>query len=212
MLVGVLIGLAILGIPVSPMMAALGGGGFIIGFAMQETLGNFASGLLIMVYRPFDLNDYVSIAGAEGTVQEMSLVATTLLTPDNKVLVIPNKKAWGQTIMNFTGRDTRRIDLEFKISYEDDIQQAVEVLLDVAGKHELVLAEPPVDVRVTQLTDASVSLTCRPWVKTADYSNVQWDLNHQVKDRFDVEQIGFPVPRRQIAVPHTPATTTEAKG
>jgi len=198
MFLGVLIGLAILGLPVTPMMAALGGGGFIIGFAMQETLGNFASGLLIMVYRPFDLHDYVSVAGAEGTVQEMSLVATTLLTADNKVLVIPNKKAWGQTIMNFTGRDTRRVDLTFKISYEDDIQKAIDVLLDIAQTHDLVLEEPRVDVHVTQLADSSVNLTCRPWVRTPDYWTVQQDLTHLVKDRFDTEKIGFPFPRRQV--------------
>lgn len=198
MLLGTLIGLAILGLPVAPMMAALGGGGFIIGFAMQETLGNFASGLLIMVYRPFDLNDYVSVAGAEGRVQEMSLVATTLLTPDNKVLVIPNKKAWGQTIMNFTGCDTRRIDLVFKISYEDDIQQAIRVLLDTARGHDLVLDEPGVGVHVAQLADTAVNLTCRPWVRTPDYWTVHADLTHEVKDRFDTESLGFPAPRRQI--------------
>jgi small conductance mechanosensitive channel len=195
---GLLVALAILGVPVGPMMAALGGGGFIIGFAMQETLGNFASGLLIMVYRPFGLNDYVNIAGAEGTVQEMSLVATTLLTPDNKVLVIPNKKAWGQTIMNFTGRKTRRVDLTFKISYADNIQQAMEVLMSAAQGHELVLGEPGVQVHVGQLADSSVDLQCRPWVRTPDYQTVHQELTHLIKDRFDAEQIGFPSPRRVV--------------
>ena len=169
MVVGVMLSLATLGVPLGPLMALVGGGGFILGFALQETLGNFASGMLIMVYRPFDVNDYVSVAGVEGTVKEMSLVSTSLLTIDNKVMVIPNKKAWGDTITNFTGKDTRRVDLVFGIGYEDDIQQAIDLLNEIAGEHELVLDDPAVAVHVDELADSSVNLFCRPWVKTKDY-------------------------------------------
>jgi small conductance mechanosensitive channel len=196
--VGILMALSVLGVEIGPLMAALGAGGFIVGFALQETLGSFASGLMLMVYRPFDVDDYVAVAGVEGTVKEMSLVSTTLLTIDNKVLVIPNKKAWGDTIVNFTGRHVRRVDLVFGIGYDDDIQKASDVLLEVAGEHNLVLDEPPVMVRVDELGDSSVNLFCRPWVKTEDYWTVRWDLTRQVKERFDSEGISIPFPQRDV--------------
>jgi small conductance mechanosensitive channel len=202
--VGILMALSVLGVQIGPLMAALGAGGFIVGFALQETLGSFASGLMIMVYRPFDVDDYVEVAGVEGTVKELSLVATTLLTLDNKVLVIPNKKAWGDTIVNFTGQDTRRVDLVFGIGYSDDIQQAVDVLTEIAGEHKLVLDEPPVTVHVDELADSSVNLFCRPWVKTADYWTVHWDLTRQAKERFDAEGISIPFPQRDVHMQHEP--------
>jgi small conductance mechanosensitive channel len=196
--IGVLMALGALGVQIGPMMAALGAGGFIVGFALQETLGSFASGLMIMVYRPFDVDDYVSVAGAEGTVKEMSLVSTTLLTLDNKVLIIPNKKAWGDTIVNFTGKDIRRVDLVFGIGYDDNIQHATDVLMEIASEHKLVLDEPPVMVHVDQLADSSVNLFCRPWAKTKDYWTVHWDLTRQVKERFDAEGISIPFPQRDV--------------
>lgn len=196
--VGFVMSLGVLGFEIGPMMAALGAGGFIVGFAMQETLSNFASGMMIMVYRPFDLNDYVSVAGVDGTVKKMSLVSTTLLTPDNKVLVIPNKKAWSDTIVNFTGQDSRRVDLVFGIGYDDDIQQATNVLLRIAGEHPMVLDEPPVRVEVKELGDSSVNLLFRPWVKTENYWTVYWELTRQVKDCFDAEAISFPFPQRDV--------------
>jgi small conductance mechanosensitive channel len=196
--VGILMALAVMGVQIGPLMAALGAGGFIVGFALQETLGSFASGLMIMVYRPFDVDDYISVAGNEGTVKEMSLVSTTLLTVDNKVLVIPNKKAWSDTIVNFTGRDIRRVDLVFGIGYGDDIQQATDVLMEIASAHKLVLDEPPVIVHVDELADSSVNLLCRPWVKTKDYWPVHWDLTRHVKERFDAEGISIPFPQRDV--------------
>ncbi len=196
--VGILMALSILGVQIGPLMAALGAGGFIVGFALQDTLGNFASGLMIMVYRPFDVDDYIAVAGGEGTVKEMSLVSTTLLTVDNKVLIIPNKKAWSDTIVNFTGRDIRRVDLVFGIGYDDNVRHATDVLMEVAGEHKLVLDEPPVMVNVDELADSSVNLLCRPWVKTKDYWAVRWDLTRQVKERFDAEGISIPFPQRDV--------------
>ena len=206
-LIGILMAISALGVQVGPLMAALGAGGFIVGFALQETLASFASGLMIMVYRPFDVDDYVSVAGVEGTVKEMSLVSTTLLSLDNKVLVIPNKKAWDDTIINFTGRDLRRVDLVFGIGYDDDIQHAIDVLKEVAGEHKLVLDDPAVTVGVDQLADSSVNLFCRPWVKTEDYWTVHWDLTHQVKERFDTEGISIPFPQRDVHTHREPVPT-----
>ena len=177
------------------MLAALGAGGFIVGFALQETLGSFASGMMIMVYRPFDVDDYVSVAGVDGTVKELSLVSTTLLTVDNKVLVIPNKKAWGDTIVNFTGRDKRRVDLVFRIGYEDDLKKAMTLLQEAARGHDLVLSDPEVAVKVGELAESSVNLICRPWAKTEDYWTVYWDLTRDVKILLAAE--GFEVPYQQ---------------
>ncbi|TWU12118.1 Small-conductance mechanosensitive channel [Symmachiella macrocystis] len=207
--VGILMALSVLGVQIGPMMAALGAGGFIVGFALQETLGSFASGLMIMVYRPFDVDDYVSVSEVEGTVQEMSLVSTSLLTLDNKVVVIPNKKVWGDTIVNFTGKDTRRVDLVFGIGYDDKIEHAIDVLIQISNEHPLVLKDPSVTVHVDQLADSSVNLFCRPWVKTADYWTVHWDLTRQVKERFDEEGISIPYPQRDVhmlseSVPNLP--------
>jgi len=187
LVVGVLMALAVLGVQIGPLMAALGAGGFIVGFALQETLASFASGLMIMVYRPFDVDDYISVAGSEG-----------MLTVDNKVLVIPNKKAWNDTIVNFTGRDVRRVDLVFGIGYDDNIQHATEVLMEITSAHKLILDEPPVMVQVDELADSSVNLLCRPWVKTKDYWPVHWDLTRQVKERFDAEGISIPFPQRDV--------------
>jgi small conductance mechanosensitive channel len=196
--IGLLMALAALGVSIGPLMAAMGAGGFIIGFALQETLASFASGLMIMIYRPFDVDDYVSVAGVEGSVQEMSLVSTTLLTIDNKVLIIPNKTVWGDTITNYTGRETRRVDLVFGIGYSDDIPKAMAVLKEVATAHESVLSDPALSVEVVELGDSSVNLSCRPWVKTADYWVVYWGLTREVKMRFDTEGISIPFPQRDV--------------
>lgn len=209
--IGVLMALSVLGVEIGPMIAALGAGGFIVGFALQETLGSFASGMMIMIYRPFDVDDYVNVSGVEGTVKELSLVSTTLVTIDNKVLVIPNKMAWGDTIINFTGKNERRVDLVFGIGYDDDLQQAMEVLRQVAKEHELVFDEPDVAVEVGELADSSVNLICRPWVKTQDYWKVYWDLTREVKLRFDAEGISIPYPQRDVHVHNEAALAGPAK-
>jgi small conductance mechanosensitive channel len=204
LIVGVLTAVSVLGVQIGPLMAALGAGGFIVGFALQETLGSFASGLMIMVYRPFDVDDFVSIAGEKGTVKMMSLVSTTVQTVDNKLIVIPNKKAWSDTIVNYTGNDIRRVDLVFGIGYDDDIQRATELLERIAHEHSLVLDSPTVNVHVDELAASSVNLFCGPWVKTEDYWTVHWDLTRQVKEQFDKEGISFPFPQRDVHLQPAP--------
>lgn len=203
--VGILMALSVLGVEIGPMMAALGAGGFIVGFALQETLGSFASGMMIMIYRPFDVDDYVSMAGVEGKVQEMSLVSTTLLTVDNKVVIIPNTKAWGDTITNFTGKDIRRVDMVFGIGYEDDVRRAIALLHEITRDHELILDEPTTTVAIDGLGASSVDLFCRPWAKTEDYWQVRGEVTHRVKERFDAEGISFPFPQRDIHMVPAPA-------
>jgi small conductance mechanosensitive channel len=203
--VGLMIVLSALGVDITPLFALIGGGSFVAAFALQDTLGNLASGLMIMIYRPFDEGDYVDLGGVAGTVKAVSIVATTVVTPDNQVIVIPNKNVWGNIITNVTASDTRRVDLVFGISYDDSIPDAIRVLEETVAAHPLVLKEPEPTVRVNELADSSVNLICRPWVKTSDYWSVYWDLTHQVKDRFDDVGISIPYPQQDIHVKNSMA-------
>jgi small conductance mechanosensitive channel len=200
MLIGLMAALSSLGIEVGPMMAAMGGVGFILGFALQDTLANFASGMMIMIYQPFDEGDFVEISGVSGKIEKMSLVSTVLLTIDNKELIIPNKKAWGETITNYSGRNVRRVDLVFGIGYSDDIERTISVLRVLAAEHAMVLEDPGTKVGVHSLGDSSVNIFLRPWSKTEDYWDVHWDLTKAAKLKFDEEGISIPFPQRDVHV------------
>ena len=200
LLIGLMFALSSLGVSVGPMMTALGAGGFIIGFALQETLGNFASGMMIMVYQPFDEGDFVEISGVSGKVEKMSLVSTTLLTFDNKELIIPNKKAWGETIINYTGRDVRRVDLIFSISYSDDAKLACKVLREMADENHMVLKNPTIMVGVHALADSSVNLFLRPWCRTDDYWDVHYDLIQEAKMRLESAGMTIPFPQTDMHI------------
>jgi small conductance mechanosensitive channel len=207
--VGLMIVLSALGVDITPLFALIGGGSFVAAFALQDTLGNLASGLMIMIYRPFDEGDYVDVGGVAGTVKAVSIVATTVVTPDNQVIVIPNKNVWGNIITNVTASDTRRVDLVFGISYDDSIPDAIRVLEETVGAHPLVMKDPEPTIRVNELADSSVNLICRPWVKTSDYWSVYWDLMHQVKERFDDVGISIPYPQQDVHVKNSTAATSE---
>jgi small conductance mechanosensitive channel len=207
--VGLMIVLSALGVDITPLFALIGGGSFVAAFALQDTLGNLASGLMIMIYRPFDEGDYVDVGGVSGTVKTVSIVATTVTTPDNQVIVIPNKNVWGNIITNVTASDSRRVDLVFGISYDDSIPDAIRVLEETVGAHPLVMNDPEPTIRVNELADSSVNLICRPWVKTSDYWNVYWDLMHQVKERFDDVGISIPYPQQDVHVKNSTAATSE---
>jgi len=196
--VGLMLVLAALGVNITPLFAVIGGASIIAAFAMQDTLSNLASGLLIMIYRPFDKGDYVDTGGVSGTVKSVNIVATTVVTPDNKVIVIPNKNVWGNIITNVTASDTRRVDLVFGISYDDPIPEAIRAMEETVEAHPLVLKEPAPTIRVNELADSSVNFICRPWVKTEDYWTVYWDLMRQVKERFDAVGISIPYPQQDV--------------
>ncbi len=208
---GLMIVLAALGVNITPLFALLGGASFIIAFALQDTLGNLASGLMIMINRPFDEGDFVRIAGLGGTVQHVSIVSTTIKTPDNQIIVIPNSKVWGDVITNVTASPTRRVDLVFGIGYGDSIAHATEVLESVVARHPLVLAEPEPVIRVSELADSSVNFIVRPWAKTTDYWAVYWDLHRSVKEAFDASGISIPFPQTDMHVhlagPESPSGT-----
>ncbi len=195
---GLLLVLAGLGVNVAPIFAMIGGASFILAFAFQDTLGNLASGLMIMINQPFDEDDYVEVGGVGGTVKSVSIVATKVATPDNQIIVIPNKNVWGNVITNVTASKVRRVDLVFGISYEDSIPAALEVMERIVKSHPAILNKPEPTLRVHQLADSSVNFICRPWVKTADYWDVYWDLTHQMKEAFDEAGISIPYPQRDV--------------
>ena len=197
-LLGLLVALSQLGFEIGPLLAGLGVMGFIVGFALQDTLSNFASGMMILIYRPYDVGDLIEAAGAFGKVSHMSLVCTTILTVDNQTLVVPNSKIWGDVIKNVTAQGVRRVDMVFGISYSDDIPHAEKVLMSILMGHEKVLKEPQPMVKLHTLGDSSVDFIVRPWVSTADYWDVYWDVTREVKMRFDREGIAIPFPQRDV--------------
>ena len=211
LVIGLIIALGTIGVNVGAALALIGGGAFIIGFALQETLGNLASGLMLLIHRPFDVGDAVEIGGVSGTVDNVSLANTTIRTFDNKLVLVPNKSVWGQTITNITGLPTRRVDLMFSIDYKDDIEKALSVLRRLVAAHPLIIKDPEPVIEVHALADFSVNLICRPWTKTADYWRVHWDLTRQVKEGFDEDGITIPFPQSEIHLTPTAASTLESR-
>jgi small conductance mechanosensitive channel len=200
---GLMVVLSFLGIDITPLFALVGGAAFIIAFAMQDTLSNLASGLMIMINRPFDVGDYVDSAGINGTIESVSVASTTFITPDNQRHVVPNSMVWSNIITNVTSRDTRRVDLVFGIGYDDDIEKAQKILEEVVAEHPLTLDEPAPMICVHELGESSVNFVCRPWSKTSDYWTVYWDLTRQVKEAFDQAGITIPFPQRDVHVHQT---------
>ena len=198
MILGLLMALSQVGVSLAPLLAGLGVAGFIIGFALQDTLGNFASGVMILMYRPYDIGDNVEVAGIFGQVHTMNLVSTTIHTFDNQTLIIPNNKIWGDVIKNVTAQSDRRVDMTFSISYSDDVPHAERVLSAILDEHEKVLSEPKPKVKLHKLGESSVDFIVRPWVRTEDYWDVYWDITREVKMRFDRESISIPFPQRDV--------------
>lgn len=200
MVVGLFVGLSALEINIGPVLAIVGAAGFVIAFALQNSLSNFASGILMLIYRPFDIGDMISVAGTLGKVESMNLLSTQLRTPDNQLVIVPNNSVWGDVIINITGITQRRIDLVFGIGYSDDIDKAQEILEDIVNENEQVLKDPEPVVRLHELADSSVNFVCRPWVRPDDYWDVYWDITREVKRRFDAEGVSIPFPQQDIHV------------
>jgi small conductance mechanosensitive channel len=198
--IGIFLALSQLGIDLGPLLAGLGIAGLVIGFALQDSLANFAAGAMILAHRPFDVGDLVETAGVLGNVDDMNLVSTRILTPDNQRLMVPNNKIWGDVIRNMTAESRRRVDLVFGIAYEDDIPQAEKLLAQIVSEHDKVLADPEPVIKLHTLNDSSVDFVVRPWVATEDYWEVYWDLTREVKLRFDDEGISIPYPQRDIHI------------
>lgn len=198
MIVVILAALNALGVDTTSFAAILAAAGLAIGLALQGTLGNIGSGVLIISFRPFSVGDVVTIGGETGTVAAISMFATILHTPDNKVVTVPNTAVTSGNITNFSARDTRRLDLTFGIGYDDDLKLAKSVLEDIIKADERVLSEPAPFVGVKELGDSSVNFAFRPWVKSEDYWAVHFDMMEKVKLTFDEKGISIPYPQMDI--------------
>ena len=190
-----------LGVDVTPLIAGLGVTGFILGFAFQESLGNLASGLMIAINEPFKVGDIVDAAGHTGSVLEVNMMATVMLTPDNKRIVLPNKGVWGGPIVNYSAMDTRRVDLQVGIAYGEDVEKAVSVIRDAVRRVPGVLATPEPAVAVAGLDASQVTINVRPWAKNADYWSVRSATLQTVKEELD--RVGIEIPFPQVVV-HQP--------
>ncbi|MFO8077363.1 MAG: mechanosensitive ion channel family protein [Thermoplasmatota archaeon] len=172
--------------------------GFVIGFAFQDTLGNLAAGFMIALTKPFRVGDFVDAAGNSGSIQHVGINNATMLTYDNKKVVIPNSKVWGDAIVNYTAMNTRMIDLRVGIGYGDDISKAMKIAADLLKNHDQVLEDPAPLVATNELGDSSVNLIVRPWVKTSNYWPVKRELTKQIKEAFDKEGINIPFPQTDV--------------
>jgi len=187
-----------LGIQTTSLIAIVGAAGLAIALSLQGSLSSFAAGVMIIAFRPFKVDDYIEAGGTAGIVEEIQIFSTRLRTADNKTVIVPNAAIINNNIVNYSAKDTRRVDMVFGISYKDDIGMAREILRDVVKQDDRILEDPEPVIAVSQLADSSVNLIVRPWVKTEDYWTVLWDLTEAVKLRFDKEGINIPFPQRDI--------------
>lgn len=209
--IGLMVALSTLGVEVGALLALVGGGAFILGFALQDTLGNFAAGVMLLIYRPFDVGDAVEVGGVSGLVDNVSLVNTTIRTFDNKLVLVPNKQVWGQVITNSTASHQRRVDMTFGISYSDDVEQAKTLIEKVVKEHEMVLLDPVPVVELHKLGESSVDFVCRPWTRTENYWRVYWDITKKVKQAFADAGISIPFPQRDVHVYHIQQTANSGE-
>lgn len=187
-----------LGIQTTSLIAIMGAAGLAVGLAMQGSLSNFAAGVLIVLFRPYRVGDFVEAAGISGSVEQVQILTTILKTPDNKQIIVPNSEIMGSIITNYSANETRRVDLVFGVSYSDDIDKVRSILTEMVNADERILKDPECVIKVGELADSSVNFLVRPWVKTTDYWGVYWDLTEAVKKRFDKEDISFPFPQQDV--------------
>ena len=196
----IVVALGKLGVDVGPIIAGLGVTGFIIGFAFQESLGSLAAGLMIAINKPFKVGDFVSVAGLDGSITALDMMAVTLATGDNRKITIPNKPAWGAPIIDFSALDKRRVDIAVGIAYGADISLAKKTALETIAAVPGVLADPAPMAEVTSLNDSAVALTVRAWSKTADYWKVYFAGIQGVKEAFDRAGVAIPFPQLDVHV------------
>ncbi len=189
-----------LGIQTASFVAILGAAGLAIGLALQGSLANFAAGVLMLIFRPFKVGDYIEGGGVAGTVQEISIFTTILTSPDNRKIISPNSKMMGDNIVNFSAQPNRRVDLVVGVSYGDDLDKVQAVLNEILAADERILKEPAPTVEVVAMADSSVNFVVRHWVATGDYWAVHFHLQKTIKQRFDKEGISIPFPQRDVHV------------
>ncbi|NNG27133.1 MAG: mechanosensitive ion channel [Ignavibacteriaceae bacterium] len=194
----ILAALSQLGIETTSFIAILGAAGLAVGLALQGSLANFASGVLLIIFRPFKVDDFVKLADEEGFVEKIQIFTTQIKTFDNRTIIIPNSIITGGKITNYTTKEIRRVDLSIGISYSDNIKHAIESLMEILNNHPKVLKDPAPFVGVTGYGDSSIDLTLRPWSKTEDYWDVFFEINHSIKEQFDTKGVSIPFPQRDV--------------
>jgi len=187
-----------LGIQTTSFIAIFGAAGLAVGLALQGSLSNFASGVLIVLFRPYKVGDFVEAAGIAGSVEQVQILTTILKTGDNKQVIVPNSQIMDSIITNYSANDTRRVDLVVGVSYDDDLDKVRKTLEEIIAADERVLADPAVKIAVSELADSSVNFIVRPWCATSDYWPLTWDLTETIKKRFDQESISFPFPQQDV--------------
>jgi small conductance mechanosensitive channel len=190
--------LSLFGIQTTSFIAVLGAAGLAVGLALQGTLGNFAAGVMLLVFRPFKVGDYVEAGGAAGTVQEIAVFSTTLNTPDNVRVMVPNSAVYGAMVKNYSANDTRRNDLLIGIDYSDDIGKAIETIHRVVSADSRVLPEPEPMIAVSELGDSSVNLVVRPWCNKEDYWALRFDLTRRIKEQLEAAGCSIPFPQTDV--------------
>ncbi len=196
----VIAALSQLGINTTSLAAILAAAGLAIGLALQGSLSNLAAGVMLILFRPFRLGDYIAAGGTDGTVEEINIFTTKLKSPDNKEITVPNGEIISNVIINYSAKPTRRIDLVYGVGYDDDIKKVKDILTKIVNEDERILKEPAPNVAVHELADSSVNFICRPWVASADYWAVFWDLQEKVKIEFDKAGISIPYPQRDMHI------------
>ena len=186
------------GIQTTSLIAIMGAAGLAVGLALQGSLSNFAAGVLIVVFRPYRVGDFVEAAGISGVVLQVQILTTILKTGDNKQIIVPNSQIMGSIITNYSANDTRRVDMVVGVSYDDDLDKVRATLEELIAADDRILEDPAPMIAVSELADSSVNFVVRPWVKTADYWGVMFDLTEAIKKRFDQEGISFPFPQQDV--------------
>lgn len=202
LLIVVIAALSQLGVDTTSLIALIGAAGLAIGLSLQDSLKNFAAGVMILVFKPFRAGDYVNAAGVEGTVKEISVFTMVLHTPDNKEVIVPNGSILAGPIVNFSSQETRRVDMVFGVDYADDLRKAKSIIEKVLADNPKVLKDPAPVVAVAALADSSVNINVRPWVNNADYWAVYSEVHEAIKIAFDAEGITIPFPQQVL---HTKA-------
>jgi len=187
-----------LGIPATSFMAIIGAAGLAIGLALKDSLSNFASGVMLVLFRPFTKGDFIDAGGVTGTVDEIRLVATTLTTPDNKLITVPNAMMYTSAITNYSAKETRRLDMVFGVGYDDDLKLAAGVLKKICDEHPKVLGEPATGIFITNLGDSSVDIAVRPWVKGEDYWGVRAEILETAKVELEAAGCNIPYPQTDV--------------
>ncbi|MCP4996821.1 MAG: mechanosensitive ion channel [Gammaproteobacteria bacterium] len=198
LLVVIIAALDQLGVDTTSLIALVGAAGLAVGLALQGSLQNFAAGVMMIIFRPFKSGDFVEAGGVSGVVETINIFSTTLRTGDNREIIIPNGSIYSGAITNYSARDTRRVDMVFGIGYGDDIRKAKEIMQSILDADERVLKDPASTIAVSELADCSVNFVVRPWVKSADYWNLKFDLTERIKLAFDENGISIPFPQMDI--------------